>query len=624
MGVVEEIKDRVDIAEIVGESVQLKKSGKNYTGFCPFHANTRTPAFVVFPDTGTWRCFGACSEGGDVYKFLMKKEGWDFPQALQHLADRTGITLRPRTPAEEAREEELQGLRHLLETAVTYYRNNLLHSQPVMEYLEGRGLEPKSLEGFEIGFAPKSWDGLQKFLLDKSHKPEQLVEAGLSVDRDDGGSYDRFRNRIMFPIRDERGRMAGFGARVFDPNDQPKFINSPQTPAFDKGRLLFGLDKARKGIRTADQSVVVEGYLDVIALHQAGFDNVVSPMGTALTPFQIQTLKRFSRNIVLALDADAAGDRATLRGLTVAREALDRDPDPVFDSRGLVRHEGRLDAEIRVVGLPEGRDPDEVVTEDPEAWLALLESAKPIVEYVLDVLTSSSDIDDAKVKASIARQVIPLIEDVADSVEREAYRQSLARRLKVDERAMMSWRPQAQTKASNRAEQPVESALARQQIATEGFCLGLLLKDPQLTYWIDRKLHALELEGLADDDFVGTESQVIFRAVRSSLSQLDEEPAARWRSLLDGAALEQAVAFADQTQEVDFDRPKVSDAVSTDFLRLRMRRVEAMLEQLSFQQHAVEEEDIEQSGQQVTHLAEQAQQLIVQKRRLDAALAGRV
>jgi DNA primase len=505
----------------------------------------------------------------------------------------------------------------LLESSVTYYRNHLKHSGQVLEYLNGRGLSEETIENFGIGYAPDSWDALQSFLLEKGHKQEELLEAGLIVEREGGGHYDRFRNRIMFPIRDARGQMAGFGARVFNPKDQPKFINSPQTVLFDKGRILYGLDMARKAIRAADQAVVVEGYLDVMALHQAGHGNAVSPMGTALTPDQLRTLKRYSRNIVLALDADAAGDQATLRGLDVAREALDRNPDPVFDARGLVRYEGRLDAEIRIVSLPAGMDPDEVVQEDPEAWSGLLQEAAPVVEYVMDVLIGSDDQQDAKEKAAIARQVLPLIEDVADPVEREAYRQGLARRLKVDERAMMGFRSASTT----RTRAATADAPRVNQAATEGFCLGLLLRDPELTFWIDGQLHALELEGLSDQDFMSTESQLIFKAVQSSLGQVDEEPTDRWKALLDGAALDKAVAFASKAEEVDFDRPKIVDAISADFLRLRMRRVEGMLAQLSFQQQSAQEANSE--PQQMVGLAQQAQRLVTQKRRLDAALSGR-
>lgn len=621
MSVVEEVKDRTDIVEIIGQTVRLKKSGKNHTGFCPFHPNTRTPAFVVFSETGTWRCFGACNEGGDVYKFLMKKEGWDFPQTLRYLADRAGVALETRSSEQEAEEEAKAGLRDLLEAAATYYRNNLLHSPPVLEYLHNRGLQDPTLESFGIGYALPGWDSTTGYLSGKGHRQADLVEAGLAVEREAGGHHDRFRNRIMIPIRDARGRITGFGARAFDPKDEPKFLNSPQTGLFDKGRLLFGLDKAGKAIRTAEQATVVEGYLDVLALHQAGYQNVVSPMGTALTVEQLRILKRYSRNIVLALDADTAGDRATLRGLTIAREAMDRESDPVFDSRGLVRHEGRLDADIRIVSLPQGKDPDELLAEDPGSWPELLAAAKPVVEYVMDLLLADQEPDDAKAKAQVARRVLPLIDDVADPVEREAYRQSLARRLKLDERVLLGLRspPGRAGRSSEPAELP--PTFRTRWTAAERFCLGVLLRDPELTYWIDRKLHALELEGLSPLDFYSTDSQIIFQALRSSLAQVDEEPSQFWRSVLDGTTLAQAMSIVDQVQQVDFDRPRVVETISADFLRLRKRRVESLLEQLSFQQQTVQES--EEPADQMRYLTQEAQQLSSQKRRLEAALAVR-
>ena len=234
-----------------------------------------------------------------------------------------------------------------------------------------------------------------------------MIDAGLVSERDSGGVYDRFRHRVMFPIRDERGRMAGFGARILNPEDVPKFLNSPQTVLFDKGRLLYGLDRARKAIRAQDQVVIVEGYLDVIALHQAGFENTVSPMGTALTEHQLYLLKRFTRRIVLALDPDAAGDKATLRGLQIARQTMDREQDPVFDARGLLGHEARLQADIRVTTLPDGLDPDDVVNRDPQEWQRILDNARPIVIHVMETLAADRDLDDPKVKTDMAAQVMP-------------------------------------------------------------------------------------------------------------------------------------------------------------------------------------------------------------------------
>ena len=371
MTVVDEVKDRIDIVEVVGESVKLRKSGKSYTGFCPFHPNKRTPAFAVFPDSGTWRCFGACNEGGDVFSFLMKKEGWDFKETLAYLAERTGVELRPITPEQEAAEEEHVRLRELLETTVTFFRHNLLHTpegEPVLSYLDSRGMTDATIEAFDLGYAPNTWEATMNHLQERGYSVDDLQNAGLVSKRDEGGYYDRFRNRLMIPIRDVRGRMSGFGARVMDPDAVPKYLNSPQTALFDKGRLLYGLDRARKDIRQKDQAVIVEGYMDVIGLHQAGFANAVSPMGTAITEHQLRLLKRYSRRMILALDADAAGSQATMRGLNLARDALEREADPVFNTRGLVRYEGRLDADIRIVSLPGEKDPDEIVLEDPEAW----------------------------------------------------------------------------------------------------------------------------------------------------------------------------------------------------------------------------------------------------------------
>jgi DNA primase len=627
--VVDEIKDRIDIVDLIGETVKLRKSGKNYTGFCPFHPNTRTPAFVVFPESGTWRCFGACNDGGDLFKFVMKKEGWDFPEALRRLAERAGVELRPRSAGQEAAEEAHQRLRELLEAAVTFYRHNLLETPaggPVRDYLRGRGLTDPTLEAFEIGYAPQSWDAGLAYLGQKGFTPQELLESGMVTERESGGVYDRFRHRIMIPIREARGRMAGFGARIVDPADAPKFLNSPQTPIFDKGRLLYGLDKARKAIRATDQVVIVEGYLDVIALHQAGYANAVSPMGTALSEDQLRLLKRFSRRMVLALDPDLAGHQATLRGLTLAREAFDRQADPIFDARGLVRHEGRLDADIRVVSLPQGKDPDEVVAEDPAAWTGILETAQPVVSYVLEVVTRGRDLEDPKVKAEVARQVLPLVEDVANPIERDAYRQNLARRLKVDERALAAWRPAPVRRQGRRGatglateETPAAAAPAHNLALLERFCLAQLLCDPEILYRVDREFQSLQLERLAPQDFTGTERQVIFQAVRAALAQDDEEPARHWRANLGEAVLDTADRLAAELGDLDARSPKAAEEIVAGFLRLRKRNLAASRSELQFQLQAAQ--DGEQT--EVMDLKKEVLRLTQAWDRLDRALARR-
>jgi DNA primase len=631
---IDDIKDRLDIVQVVGESVKLRKSGKNFVGFCPFHPNTRTPAFVVFPDSGTWRCFGACNEGGDIFKFVMKKEGWDFPEALRQLASRAGVELKPRTSQQEAAEEANSRLRELLETAATFYRHSL-HETPagesVLAYLRERGLADEALESFEVGLAPDSWEACTHYLSERGYTQEEMSQAGIASERESGGVFDRFRNRIMLPIRDARGRMAGFGARVVNPEDSPKFLNSPQTVLFDKGGLLYGLDKARKAIRSADKVVLVEGYMDVIALHQAGFANVVSPMGTALSEQQLRLLKRFTRNMILALDADAAGDKATLRGLSVARTALDREADPVFDARGLVRHEGRLDADLRIVSLPAGQDPDEVVARGREAWEEVLNGALTIVDYVLAVLTTDRDLEDAKAKAEIARQMLPLIEDVADPVEREAYRQNLARRLRLDERVLQGLQPtRGRSRRGARQAETSTEGLARaasikpSTSPLETFCVGVLLTNPELLYRIDRQLQSLGEGRLSSDDFTSTERQVIFEAVRSALAQDDEEPAHHVILSLDETLSELAQVLQQGAADLSLDRPDVMEEVMLNFLRLRKRNLESSLVTLQMQQQAAQEDSggsTEGTAERTKGLMERVRQTAAQKDRLDRALA---
>jgi DNA primase len=347
--------------------------------------------------------------------------------------------------------------------------------------------------------------------------------------RESGGFYDRFRNRIMFPIRDATRRMTGFGARIVDPDDVPKFLNSPETVLFSKGRLLYGLDRAHKAIRTTDQAVIVEGYLDVIALHQAGYENIVSPMGTALTEDQMRLLKKFTRRIILALDPDVAGQKAILRGLDVARAAMDRTGELDFDARGLLRNEARLQADLRVVALPDNLDPDEIVARNRDQWANLIENAKPIVTYVMETLAAGQNLNDPKIKNQIAAQVLPLIEDLPNPLERDTYRQQLARMLRVDERALVAAQPDVpRAKRGTRpAGSPQKQAGAPEKIAVtvssskmvEEYVVGVLFRRPELIYRLDRLLQQYGLLSLAAEDFEYTDHQMMFRLIRESVEQ---------------------------------------------------------------------------------------------------------
>jgi DNA primase len=600
MSVTDEIKSKIDAVDLIGESVQLKRSGKNYTGFCPFHPNTRTPAFVVFPETGTWRCFGQCNTGGDIFSFLMKKEGWDFSEALRYLAGRTGVQLRPQTPEEQKRAEEYESLRELLEDAVTFYRHNLLNSpagKRALEYLrQKRALTDETMEAFGIGYAPQSWETTSQHLISKGYSVNDLVASGMVGEREDGSIYDRFRHRVMFPIRDFRGRMIGFGARILNPDDLPKFLNSPQTVLFDKSSTLYGLDRARRSIRETDQAVIVEGYLDVIALHQAGYENAVSPMGVALTEQQLQLLKRYSSNILLALDADAAGDQATLRGLELARQTLDREQQLVFDPRGLLGYENRLQADIRVTLLPDGLDPDEVVNRDPAEWQRVVEEAQPVVLHVMHSLAREKDVEDPKTKTEIASRVLPLIEDVPSPIERDAYRQRLARLLRIDEDTLLrmqvtprrSRKPARSTRrvsspagASPPAIRTVPTAASSVQML-EAHCLGVLMRMPEMLYRVDRELQAKNLSRLTVDDFQHSGHQELFRKVQEALDQDIAEPTSYMFNNLDLATMDQVDDLLAGTQEVDINQGKVLEDLLRGVLELRRRSLRQSIEYIRF------------------------------------------
>ena len=531
MSIIDEIKSKVDIVDLASEAgVKLRHAGRNYTGFCPFHENKHTPSFVIWPESGTWRCFGQCNEGGDVFKFVMKRENLDFKEALDKLAARAGVQVPTFTKQTPEQKEVYDRLHILLEDAIIFYRSHLMANKDLLNYLhQKRGLTDVSIEIFGLGYAPNAWDSALTHFTRRGYSEQDLAETGLISPRDSGGFYDRFRNRLMIPIRDENGRMTGFGARIVNPNDVPKFLNSPETPLFSKGHLLYGLDRARKPIRTVDQAVIVEGYLDVIALHQAGYDNVVSPMGTALTEHQLRLLKRFTRRIVLALDPDAAGQKAVLHGLDAARQAMDREGELGFDARGLLRNEARLQADLRVASIPDGMDPDEIVARNKEEWARLIEKAKPIVTYVMETLATGQNIIDPKVKNQIAAQVLPLIEDLPNALERDTYRQQLARMLRVDESALTGTQAQASRVKRPRSgqaaqqkqvpEKPNPAVTISSSTKVEAYIIAVLYKKPELLYRLDRLLQENGLIKLAVQDFEYTDHQMMFGLIREAVEQ---------------------------------------------------------------------------------------------------------
>ena len=633
MSSTDEIKSKIDIVDLVTEAgVKLRKSGRSYTGFCPFHDNKRTPAFVVWPELGTWKCYGACNESGDIFKFVMKTDGLDFAEALKKLAARAGVELHSYEPRNTPEVKEAhEHLRALLEDALIYYRNHLLSNKEILTYLrEKRGLTDATIEIFGMGYAPHGYDNLLKHFLPKGYLQQDLIDAGLLTVREsdsqipnhESRAYDKFRNRIMIPIRDENGKMAGFGARIVEPTDIPKFLNSPETPIFTKGHILYGLDRARKPIRAADQAVIVEGYLDVIALHQAGYENVVSPMGTALTEDQLRLLKRSTRRIVLALDPDTAGQKAVLRGLDAARSAMDREGELGFDARGLLRNEARLQADLRVASMPDDLDPDEVVARDKDEWKRLIENAKPIVTHVMESLAAGQNLNDAKVKNQIAAQVLPLIEDLPSPMERDTYRQALSRLLKVDERALVAAPVSGQVvkrkiraTGQTRRVESASLAVVNPNLRIESYCLGVLLHKPALLYRVDRKLQEFGLSALAVEDFEYTDHQLLFGVVREAVEQDEKDHHHFVMTHLPETISDVSMELLKYTDTLDPVDDKLIEELLSRFIDLRRINAMASVNQIRF----LQEDEQQEGGENIKAYQEQAMQFTKLLHNLDQA-----
>jgi len=434
MSTTDEIKQRLDIVDVVSTYVKLTKSGRNFKAACPFHSE-KTASFFVFPEKQSWHCFGACATGGDIFTFVMKKEGIDFGEALRLLADRANVTLTYKTTQAAAEDTARQDkLFKLNEVAAEYYHYLLLHDEEAgaaRKYSAGRGLSAAVIDNFQLGFSPNKWDGLLAYLAKADYREDEMLAVGLIVQRDTGGFYDRFRNRLIFPIRDVKGRVVGFGGRALD-DSLPKYLNSPQSLLFDKSSIIYGIERARGAIKQSDSVVITEGYMDTLAAHQFGFENTVASMGTALTEKQISTLRKLTRNIIVALDADAAGLEATTRSITTIDEQIPSEHwlpwiEPKTYSE-LVKYE------VQVVEITGGKDPDEIIRSSPESWTRLLKESQPIIDFTLKKEIANIDKGSPKDKSALVSKFLPIISHIDDSVRRAHYVEKLSRLLGLDER----------------------------------------------------------------------------------------------------------------------------------------------------------------------------------------------
>ncbi|MGC9048907.1 MAG: DNA primase [Patescibacteria group bacterium] len=474
--IIDEIKSKIDIVDLVSEYIQLKPAGVNFKALCPFHRE-KTPSFFVSPERQIWHCFGACNDGGDIFKFIMKIEGVEFPEALRILAQKAGVEINRRDYHLMSQRTKLLDITKI---TAKFYHLILLKSslaEKAREYLKERGLKTETIKEFQLGFAPNRWDELYKFLTKKGFKEQDIELAGLIIKSSkysntktsDSSYFDRFRNRIMFPINDLYGNPVGFTGRIVpwtEEKEVAKYINTPETPIYNKSRILYGLDKAKMTIKEKDSVILVEGNMDVIACHQANSKNVVASSGTALTLEQVKLLKRYTNNLLLAFDVDIAGEAATQKGINIALQE---------------------EMNVKIIQVPEGKDPDECIKENPQKWLRAIEQAKPIMDYYFDLAFKNKNPQKIEDKKAITKILLPVIVKFGDAVERDYWLKFLANKIDTSESALrdklrsLKIYTTPDNKEIEFAEKP-----PRRKLASEMF-LGLLLKYPDLVinYFMD-------------------------------------------------------------------------------------------------------------------------------------------
>ncbi len=410
--IIDQIRDKCNIAEVIAQYIPLKQVGSNFKAVCPFHPE-KTPSFIVSPAKGIFHCFG-CGAGGNVFNFIMKHEGLDFPDVVRLLAKKTGVSL-PRASEFKPEAKPSQDLFKINELACAWYEEILKKPQgrQALEYLKKRGFQSAVVLKFRLGFAP-SGNGLLNFMRSKGIKEEVLIQAGLITSKD-SRVYESYRQRLIFPIFDARSRILGFGARVLD-DSLPKYINSPQTPIYNKGSHLYGLNFSKEEIRKQDFCIIVEGYVDLLSAYQAGFTNIVASLGTALTNHQIRLLKRYSNNVVMIFDADQAGQLASLRNLDLLIEE---------------------DVSVKIVRLPEGEDPDSFLCKfGREKFAEMLQNAHELFDYKLELLARSHDLSTVEGKVGIAKHMLPTIDRVHNAIRRSGYIKKLAQEFSKGEKSL--------------------------------------------------------------------------------------------------------------------------------------------------------------------------------------------
>lgn len=476
----DEIKQKLDIVDFIREYIPVKAVGANFQALCPFHGE-KTPSLVISPEKQIWHCFG-CGKGGDVFSFLMEIEGLGFVEAVRELAPKVGVTLRNDNPEAYSKRNRLLDIMAL---SVKYYHHILgtkVGEKP-LAYLKKRGLTSEIIEEWQIGYSQDTWDSLISFLSarpveGKKYLVQEMLEAGLIIKKEGAANrfYDRFRDRIMFPVNDVNGNPIAYSARLNPEvvNDKVgKYINSPQGPIYDKSRVLFGLDKAKNHIKTKDLVIVVEGQMDVIACHQFGYKNAVASSGTALTTEQVALLKRYTNNIALCFDADAAGQLAADRGIKEAMAA---------------------EMNISVIIIPSGKDPDDALRQDPSSFEIAVQEAKPMMEYYFNKVTAGLDLTDVSNKKEVAKKMLAMIAKLANKIEAAHWLKVTAQALETDENALRESLPKETIKETLVPfKTPQVAPKAREEQLSE-LLLAIIIRFPDFIAYVISKMEPLWLE----------------------------------------------------------------------------------------------------------------------------------
>ena len=566
MSVVDDIKARLDIVDMVSGYVALQKAGRNFKGLCPFHTE-KTPSFVVSPERQSWRCFGACAAGGDAFSFVMRSENLEFGDALRLLARKTGVELGPSSG------ERRDGLYTVNAEAARFYQDELKseRGRGAAEYLRQRGLSPESVERFQLGFSPRG-DLLKAHLARLGLSEDDALKAGLLRRNEDGGaSRDFFYNRVMFPIHDRQGRVIGFGARALG-DAVPKYLNTPQTPVFNKSDTVYALHLASERMKSEGVGVVVEGYMDAISAHEFGYGNVVASMGTALTERQVSQLRTLASSFVLALDPDVAGQEATLRSLESSWRVISRQRPPSGSALGgMILREPIT---LRVAPLPAGKDPDTLIRSDREAWERGIEQATPLVEYLIPAMASRFDLSTGQGKAQAAEAVFPFIASTSNAFDQERYTRLLADALGVSRDALAASvspaRRASATRATGRRQDTSASGMSADRLAGDAsrslddYTLALLLSKPDLREHV---------QDLSPDLFRHTEDRELFQRWREcgTVEKLEEE--------LDEPLRERLAHLVHKRMEPT-DRRQLEAALRQCLDRLRIRQLRERQEAL--------------------------------------------